>query len=195
VKVQRTGDWTAARQALFGSAGQLRGAISSSLQEEADALKKDIHRGLTQQAPGGKPLTPLSPLTRALRKQHGDRALIRRGELLRSIAVVARGNKVFVGISRKARTRGGRSMAEIARVHEFGAGPFIVKMTPAMRRFLFASMRDAGIPPRRSRAGGRGVVVIKIPARPFLRPAFEDFRRHARQRVAKRIIKYMRWET
>jgi hypothetical protein len=63
-------------------------------------------------------------------------------------------------------------------------------MTPKMRRFLFAMLRKAGIEPTSS-GGGKGVVVIRIPPRPFLRPAFESFSKGVQKRFLRRIARSM----
>ena len=103
-----------------------------------------------------------------------------------TITVVGDEDEVFVGVLRKARGKGGSSLANVAEIHEFGAGPFVVPMTPKMRRFLFALLKKAGVEPSNS-GGGKGVVVIQIPPRPFLRPAFEAFKKGVQKRFLQRI--------
>ena len=67
------------------------------------------------------------------------------------------------------------------------ARPCVIPITPKMRRFLFAMMRKAG---QASTGGdGRGVVVTQVPARPFLRPAFNKFRQGADRRFLERVAK------
>jgi len=176
MSVMRTGEWAKARALLPSGSTKLRGAVERGLAREAHALRAEIVDGLTKQAPGGQPLKPLAAMTLAARQMQrfgGTKALVRRGDLRNAVAVVKRGDEVFIGVPRTARSADGKGLVDVARVHEFGAQPTIIPITPAMRRLLFATMRKAGIAPR----GGpsRGVVVVQIPARPFLRPAFERF--------------------
>jgi hypothetical protein len=70
-------------------------------------------------------------------------------------------------------------------VHEYGTDPILIPITPAMRRFLFALLRQAGRAP--SGGSGRGVVVVQVPARPFLRPAFDRFRHGVEKRFLARV--------
>jgi len=169
---------------------RLKGAVATAVRQEALLLRKQIVEGITNQAPGGTPIAPLAATTLAARKLAGfggTKALLRRGDLRNSITVVVDGDEGFVGVSRTARGRGGSSVANVAAIHEFGAGPFIVPLTPRMRRFLFAVLRKAGVAPDAGRGTGKGVVVIRIPPRPFLRPAFEAFKKGAQQRFLRRV--------
>jgi phage gpG-like protein len=189
----RTGDWALARRILEGAGARLKGAIETAVLQEAHALRKEIVEGITNQAPGGQAITPLAATTLAARQLGGfggSKALIRQGDLRNSITVVADGDGAFVGVLRKSRAKSGESAANIAEIHEFGAGPFVVPMTPKMRRFLFAMLRKAGIEPTSS-GGGKGVVVIRIPPRPFLRPAFESFSKGVQKRFLRRIARSM----
>ena len=193
--VVRTGDWALARRLLAGGGARLKGAVASALRQEGQALRKEVVDGITSQAPGGQPIKPLAATTLAARQLKGfggSKALIQRGDLRNSITVVADADEVFVGILRKSRGKGGSSVANVAEIHEFGAGPFVVPMTPKMRRFLFAMLRKAGVEPS-SGGGGKGAVVIQIPPRPFLRPAFEAFKKGVQKRFLGRIARAMGW--
>jgi len=77
----------------------------------------------------------------------------------------------------------------MAQTQEFGAGPILIPMTPAMRRFLFALLRIA----RQGGSGGSGKaeVVVQIPARPFLRPAFKKFPKGVQKRFLGRVAGLM----
>jgi phage gpG-like protein len=191
--VRRTGDWALARRLLRGAPDRLRSGIGTALRQEAQLLRKEIVQGITQQAPGGEAFKPLSPLTLAARRMKnrgGSKALIVAGDLRNSIAVIVRGDEAFVGVPRKARSRDGRSLVDVAQIHEFGSDPIVIPMTPAMRRFLFALLRRAGVAPREGT--GKGVVVVRIPARPFLRPAFEKFKQGAQRRFLERVAAALR---
>jgi phage gpG-like protein len=160
------------------------------VRQEAHALRNDIVQGLTSQAPGGEPLKPPSPLTIAARQLEGfggSKALLVRGDLRDSITVIVQGDEAFIGVSRSARSKDGASMVDLAKLHEFGGPPVIIPITPKMRRFLFALLRKAGKEP--TGGGGRGVIVVQVPARPFLRPAFDKFREGAGRRFLERVAR------
>ena len=190
--VSRTGDWARARRLLTAAPQRLQAAIGTAVRQEAHALRNEIVQGLTSQAPGGETLKPPSPLTIAARQLEGfggSKALIVRGDLRNSITVIVQGDEAFIGVSRSARSKDGASMVDLAKLHEFGGAPVIIPMTPKMRRFLFALLRQAGKEP--TGGSGRGVIVVHVPARPFLRPAFDKFREGASKRFLERVAKEM----
>jgi hypothetical protein len=104
-----------------------------------------------------------------------------------SVAVVARGDEVFIGVPRKAKSEDGRSVVDIAELHEYGGPPVVIPITPKMRRFLAVLAKQQGIIPNGT---GSGVVVVQVPARPWLRPAFEEWRKGAQNRFLERVA----WE-
>lgn len=188
----RTGDWARARQLLEAGPQRLRSAISVAIRQEAQGLRNEIVQGLTQQAPGGEPLKPPSPLTLAARQLDGfggTKSLLVRGDLRNSVAVIVEGDEAFIGVPRSARSSGGESLVDLAQLHEYGGPPVIIPITPKMRRFLFALLRQAGKEP--TGGSGRGVVVVQVPARPFLRPAFEKFRQGASRRFLERVAQQL----
>lgn len=188
--VSRTGDWARARRLLTAAPQRLQAAIGTAVRQEAHALRNEIVQGLTSQAPGGETLKPPSPLTIAARQLEGfggSKALIVRGDLRNSITVFVQGDEAFIGVSRSARSKDGASMVDLAKLHEFGGAPVIIPMTPKMRRFLFALLRQAGKEP--TGGSGRGVIVVQVPARPFLRPAFDKFREGAGRRFLERVAR------
>jgi phage gpG-like protein len=188
--VSRTGDWARARRLLTAAPQRLQAAIGTAVRQEAHALRNEIVQGLTSQSPGGEPLKPPSPLTIAARQLEGfggSKALIVRGDLRNSITVIVQGDEAFIGVSRSARSKDGASMVDLAKLHEFGGPPVIIPMTPKMRRFLFALLRQAGKEP--TGGSGRGVIVVQVPARPFLRPAFDKFREGASRRFLERVAR------
>ena len=188
--VSRTGDWARARRLLTAAPQRLQAAIGTAVRQEAHALRNEIVQGLTRQAPGGDPLKPPSPLTIAARQLEGfggSKSLIVRGDLRNSITVFVQGDEAFIGVSRSARSKDGASMVDLAKLHEFGGAPVIIPMTPKMRRFLFALLRQAGKEP--TGGSGRGVIVVQVPARPFLRPAFDKFREGASRRFLERVAR------
>ena len=189
MRVTKTGDWALARKLLSSAPMQLKASIGTALRQEAQLLRKEIVTGITKQAPGGENFKPLSPLTIAARQLagfKGTKALIVRGDLRNAISVIVRGDEVFIGVPRKARGKSGKPLIDVAQVHEFGAGPFVIPITPAMRRYLFVVLRKVA-KAQRHKGPGKGVVVVSIPARPFLRPAFRVFEKGASSRFLKRV--------
>lgn len=190
--VTRTGDWARAWRLLTAAPQRLQAAVATAVRQEAHALRNEIVQGLTRQAPGGEPLKPPSPLTIAARQLAGfggSKALLVRGDLRNSITVFVHGDEAFVGVARSTRAKDGGSMVDLAKLHEFGGPPVIIPMTPKMRRFLFALLRQASKEP--TGGSGRGVIVVQVPARPFLRPAFDKFREGASKRFLERVAKEM----
>lgn len=188
----RTGDWGMARQLLSGGSERLRRAVRTAVKQEAHVLRNEIVEGITNQSPGGEPLNPLSPLTIAKRQLEGfggTKALMVRGDLRNSVAVVTEGDGAFIGVPRSARSSTGENVVDVAQVQEYGGPPVVLPVTPKMRRFLFALLRKAGKEP--TGVSGRGVVVVQVPARPFLRPAFEKFRQGASRRFLERVQRLM----
>ncbi|MBL8940859.1 MAG: hypothetical protein JNM69_40325 [Archangium sp.] len=190
--ISRTGDWARARELLSNTAGRLKGAVERAMKQEAHALRNEVVSGLTAQAPGGEPIRPPAPLTLAARQLEGfggTKSLLVRGDLRNAISVIADGDEVFIGVLRSAKSSTGESLADIAQIQEFGGPPVIIPITPKMRRYLAVLLRRAGTP--RGPSSRRGVVVTQVPARPFLRPAFEKFRSGATQRLLNRIARQL----
>lgn len=194
--IAKVGDWRLAADILGNAAMNAARAFERATLAEAHFFERKLKEGIQSGAPGGKRYTPLSPLTLAMRKAagfKGKKALIRSGAMLRSIHVVKRGGLYFVGIDRSAKTAEGDDLVEIAQLHEEGAGPFVVEMTPEARRYFFAMMKEAGVTPTpgASSGGGLQVAVIKIPARPTFGPVMEmwgkpeDVRARFEDRVAR----------
>ncbi len=194
--VRVTGDWAKARKLLAGSADRLKQAKKVALLQEAHVLRNGIVRGITSQGAGGSSFAPLSPLTLAARRLKGlggTKALIARADLRNAIAALSRGDEVFVGVPRKARGKGKGALVDVAQIQEFGAGPTAIPLTPKMRRFLFVLLREAGVAPAHGSGGGSGYVIVRVPARPFLQPAFDEFVKGAPERFAGRVTRRMGW--
>jgi len=189
--VNRTGDWSLARELLQGAPTRLKVATERALRQEAEELRREVVQGITKQAPGGQAFSSLSHFTlakRRLRKFSGSKALIQNADLRNAITATVKNGEAFVGVPRKARGRDGTQLADVAKLNEFGSDPIIIPVTAKMRRYLFVLRREAGDAPASS--GGTstpGVIVTRIPARPFLRPVFDKFRRDAGKRFLSRV--------
>lgn len=200
-----TGDWSMAKT-ILASGAELSKAIDYAVQMEAQDARKKIIKGIRDQAPGGRKFAPLSPMTLAMRKLRGFRgskALVESGALIGSITVVRKSKgKWFVGVLRSARAKDGKSLVNVARVHELGA-VIVLRVSPKMRTFLMASMRRANLGGSKKGAGfiggqlSRGIIVIKIPARPFIGPVIDKIakdRAGLQKRLAQRIARKMNFK-
>lgn len=161
----------------------IRRALAVAVAQEAQFFRRKVVEGIREGAPGGQRFEPLKETTLAIRRFtgfQGTKALIVRGDLRSSIKVVNRtgvlGAESFIGVLRSAKSSDGKDLVNIAAVHEFGSRTFLIEVTPAMRRFLAAAFSQelGGLSGGR---GGltRGVIVVKIPPRPFLQPVADTF--------------------
>ena len=216
LKAKLTGDWSKARGILRDSA-ELKKAIDYAVVQEAHHAQREVIKGITAQAPGGKPFEPLAEITLALRKLRrfkGTKALLVTGGLRGSITVKRTGpGRVFLGVLRGARSKDGKDLVNIARVHEHGA-VIVIRVTPKMRHFLMAQLGQSKLGQKESGGrdkGGRfkkwkfkssgqgqiarGVIVIKIPARPYISPVIDKIAsdpRALQKRFAERVAKKLR---
>lgn len=203
-RVRLTGEWKALAQTLskMGSPALWTAASSQAMGREAHRLRGIIIKGFNAQGPKGVKWKKLAHMTIALRRAmgfRGTKALMRSGDLRNSIKVVEEGSEDwFVGVHRTARSKTGQPLVDIATVHELGSkGEIRIKVTPKMRRFFMAMfLKTTSVAHRRrmsksARTGkpGRGrmpkfaimplspstkVLVIRIPARPFIGPVWDS---------------------
>lgn len=185
--IRKIGDWAKVRDMFDRIPKQLDKAVDQAVAQEAQFLRGKMVEGLREQAPAGKALQPLSPATIATRRLKGFRgtkALIKRGDLRNAIAVVKEPGGIFIGVHRTAKAKNGKSVVDLAAIHEFGGGPMVIKVTPRMRRFLMAAFRKAGLA---GQGRGTGIIVTRIPARPFIRPIFEKWGPKSKDRIGEKI--------
>lgn len=171
--VKLFGDWAKASKICNTMADRFKKATEQAIMKEAHYLRGLMVKNITS---GGKlaekPFAPLAPNTLIIRRFRGfggSKPLMVTGALRNSIGVVKTGGGVFVGVRRAS-----RSGANIGAVHEFGA-TITMQMTPKMRRFLAAAFRHSGQPFGNKGGGAKGVIVIKIPARPYIQPVIDKF--------------------
>lgn len=179
------GDWDKAISGLAKGAKTFNKIMQEALLEEGHFYRKKIIEGFDSGAPGGKAFAPHSPLTEATRKADGkgSKILIRNGDLRNSIAVKMFGQTVFVGVLKSARNKSGKSMVDVAELHEFGSHTVTVPWTKASRGKFFSILRKSGTYSKALQGGGGGTFVFRIPPRPFLRPVFDLY---GRPEVSKR---------
>lgn len=193
INFERVGDWGKARRILRAAPERVKKAGRRAMLQEMHLLRRFIVEGIRGQNPGGKRMRPLAKSTLATRRirttgrrtRASSKALIQEGDLMGSIAVIQKGNSFFVGVHRQTKSSTGESMVNIAKINEFGSRPIVIPITPAMRRFLGILFRHL----KRPTAGsGRGVVVVVIPPRPFMRPAFEQWTAQLKSRFFARVV-------
>lgn len=162
------GDWDRLDRMLARARRDIEPAMDAALQAVSEMAAEDVRRGVQSQAPGGQKLRPPARSTILARRMSGisgNKALIRTGKIYGSVVARPAGRLRYrVGIPDPGDAR-------VAAMHERGAGPFFVRLTPKMMAFLFAS--GIIVPRRRGgrTEGGRpGYAVIRIPARPVFKP-------------------------
>jgi phage gpG-like protein len=196
LKVTKVGDWTRVGQLLARGAKRVQVAVDKAVLQEAQFLRTKIVEGLREQAPGGRPFTPLAPTTLAIRKFRGfggTKALLVHGDLRNSITVTRDGDRVLVGVLRTARNRAGQSLVDIGALNEHGSRPIVMRLTPKARAFLHAAFRKAGLDSPGAGQPSTGLAIVQIPPRPFLAPVFEKYAepsqvsRRFLERVAKNL--------
>jgi len=184
IEVKQYGDWIRARRSISAAAAlRMNRAWRKAMLKEAHIWRKALVTGMTRQMPGGKKYTKLKQLTWAKRRAEGfsgRKALLRTGAFRRNINVTERGKTIFVGVLRGVRTRDGKEMVNIFRVHEEGR-IIVMRVTPAMRNYFYAMIRRSGIQLHGKKGTGgfkRGILIIKIPARPTFAPVYEHMLRN-----------------
>lgn len=76
---------------------------------------------------------------------------------------------------RTARNRAGKSLVDIAALHEHGSRPIVMRLTPRARAFLHAAFRHAGLDRPSAGHSITGIAIVQVLARPFLAPVFEKY--------------------
>lgn len=178
LKVSLFGDWKVAAEALKTLDEGFKKAAQQAMMKEAHFLRMKIVVGFREGAPGGQAFTPLAQSTLAIRKGSGfggTKILIERGDLRNSITVTKQENGVFIGVLRTAKGRDGHALLNIAKIHEEGTGTFVVPITPKSSAWYHMMLKKSGMSVVPKGGGGHNIAIIRIPARPFLRPVFEKY--------------------
>jgi len=169
----RSSSWAAARRRLARASRTVEGKQWLAVKRAALLAEREIKKGLQSGKPGGTPFPPLAETTRLLRR--GTKPLLDTASLLGSIKSVMdeKRRQAFVGVLRTARGREGEPLVNVAMVHEFGTGPFVIPVTPAVRRLFWAlHFRSNGrikpLSPTKTEIMHPGV-----PKRAFIRPTVE----------------------
>jgi hypothetical protein len=173
--VPRFGDWKKLRDVMRGFDKRLKKNCSIALARAGLALEGMIRDRIIS----GRGMKPLHPFT--VEQKGSSKPLIDDGDLLGSVGYrsVAK-DAVFVGAHR--RSADGTDLAEL---HEREEGTRI-KVTPKMRAYLHAR----GLHLKRT------TTEIFIPGRPYIKPAFRDFKAkgHMRGLFGKAVTKTLKGE-
>jgi len=153
--VPKTGDWKKLRDVMRGFDKRLRRNCSVALLRAGVLLEGMIKDRIIS----GRDMAKLHGFT--IDQKGSSKPLIDDGDLLASVGhrFVAK-DAVFVGAHRKA-----EDGTDIAELHEREEGVRI-KVTPKMRAYLHA--RGLHLKPETTE--------LFIPGRPFIKPAFRDFK-------------------
>ena len=198
--VKMIGPWhrVGAQIAAASKPSTWRAAMDRAMGQEAHRLHRIIVKAFNAQGPKGKKWKPLSNMTIAMRRVQnfrGRKALMRGGDLRRSVKVVKEGHVWFVGVHRSAKGSNGVDLVDIASVHEHGSkGDIRITVNDKVRNFFLAMHLKSTTPAQRKRMakakrkGGKGprlkfaimplkpsttTLVIRIPARPFIGPVWD----------------------
>ncbi len=155
MNIKKIGEWNMARAAVQRQGMRAHRAMGKATKQEAHLMRGMIVRAFVSGGrSNGVNWPKLQPATIAAKKS--SKPLIDSGDLRNSVVVVTDGNDAFVGVTSKSRSSDGKSLANIAAVHEYGK-------TIVQKR-------------------GDSVVIIKIPERSFLRSTVT---RHFKPAIAK----------
>jgi hypothetical protein len=154
------GDWAKAKAVLSAAPAEIEQATHMAIIGLANYLAGKIKKKIGSQVP-----PPNSPLTILMKKS--SKTLIDQGDLRNSVTVISvKRHEAFIGIPQQG------GAASLAAIHEQGR-TIVMQMTPKQRRFLFATLGKK-VGKLRYHAPSTGILVIHIPARPFIKPVFEE---------------------
>lgn len=157
------GDWKLAKKVLDTAPAAFDRALKKAIRHEAEKIAGMIRAKIASNVP-----PPNAAST--VKNKGSSKTLIDTGEMRNSVQVVWKGKfNAFIGIPAKAR----KSATSLADIHENGR-VIVQQMTDKQRKFLHAKLGGGG------GGGGTGVIVIHIPARPFIKPVFEAYASHAK---------------
>ncbi len=192
-----TGAWGPVLTTLKNAKQDFKEAGKAILLKQGLLFRDQVVRGIRDQAPGGKAFKPLKPTTIAIRKFFGfkgTKALMHRGDLVNAIRLQELGElSVFVGVSRTAKSSEGEALVDVAKLMEYGSKPIVIKITPKMAALLHLAFKKGATNLMGPRPPSTGVIVVQIPARPFIGPVFEKFSEpdEAHKRFAEQFRRHM----
>lgn len=212
LRVKTTGDWEDVRKLLqtLKRGGKLWEDVVAMEAQTAATLVKRNHAA--QGKLTGTVWPKLASLTRRMKRS--KRMLFESGELSKALGAHKSGSTWFIGVVSNAPHNGSKiGMQDLARVHEYGA-TIVQQWTAKQRAMFFFLLRKYGEARRgRKKTKGRApaqrgpdgrfvrpkpipkgaiVVVIKIPARPFIFPVLRRLYLDSQDTVERRILARMK---
>jgi hypothetical protein len=172
---------------LKGIYHKIPDAVKKATAKSAMNLSTMIVKGVRSQAPGGKRFKALEESTRKMKKS--SKALIHHGDLVRSIRAeevrIESGNSAwFVGVNRTAKDRDGKTLWNLAEIHEFGTEDFIIPISAKMRGWWkWQVKRGVFRAPLNPKA--QNLLHPGVPARPFLTPSYDVWKQKAEENWVK----------
>lgn len=159
------------------------GALKDKMPKAVDwatlRLATELQRAIVKRMRTSKSFYPLAKST--IKMKGSSKPLINHGDLLASIkyqqisGTPGSGKTgYFVGVHRSARGRTGEALANIAEIHEFGTGPYVINVTPKMRSFWFAMFKKK-VFKRPLSAAKTQINHPGLPVRSFLRAPYEKW--------------------
>lgn len=194
------GDWSKQKMTAKKLMNHMPQRIEVFLRREAEVMRALVIVAYDAQGIPHR-WKKLSPWTIAGRRLHGFRgtkALVWTGEMRKSISTAwdSASQSAFCGIQYQTKSADGKSMVNIAKLHEYGSKRIAIKITPRMRRYLAVLAkflpRSARMKKKdRKRHIATGIIVIQIPARPFMRTQLPVFRLNAPVRARKFFMEWI----
>lgn len=177
--VRESSSWATARRKFEQAATRVDRRAGLAVRRAGLLAEGEIKRGIKSKAPGGQRFKKLSPITILLRRKGSRKPLMDDNDLVNSIHMSpydSRTKTVFVGVHRSEKDKDGESLMNIAMTHEFGTAPYIIPVTPGVRRFFLFLHRASGgkIKPLSKRK--KYIAHPGVPERPFIRPVFEEIK-------------------
>ncbi len=167
IGIKFVGDWAQAEKILAAAPADLKQACQRALKQEALYLLSELQKNF-------KKVTPPNAAS-TIANKGSSRPLVNHRDLYNAMAVVqVSDDEVFIGISGSTKSRGKTAKGSLTRlvdIHEHGK-IIIQHMTDKQRRFLHA--RKGGKSGAKGAGGGGGIIIIHIPARPFIKPTFDQ---------------------
>ncbi len=160
------GDWKLAKKILATAPAAFDRALKNAIRHEAEVIAGMMRKKIASNVP-----PPNAAST--VQNKGSSKTLIETGKMRQEVQVVWKGKfQAVIGIPSKA--KGG--VSSLADIHENGR-VIIQQMTDKQRKFLHAKFGGGG-----GGGGGTGIIVIHIPARPFIKPVFEAYQAKAKDK-------------
>ncbi len=176
IGIHLVGDWKLAKKVLETAPAAFDRALKKTIAAEAEVIA-----GMIRARINGN--TPPPNAASTIQQKGSSKTLVNTGEMKNSVQIVWNGKfQAFIGIP--AAARGG--VSRLADIHENGR-VIVQQMTEKQRRFLHALFKTGG----NKHGGGTGIIVIHIPARPFIKPAMDEYQAKAPHRFLKTLGEHL----